>query len=325
MALTSILLAPGGEMVSITPRSFCNGVYFKSFRRDFLGYMSIEKIHSFESRTQAFKDDKVLQENIILKTRKSAMPSPTIQVSLTLATNMDVRTVEVPRHQVVAPDDKDAIIHVITEELESRVSPMAGRLTYTLRSLGLEVSTGPVVDFRATEYIVQSSNKKAVPLIYPYHMYQGYVNWPALNPKKPDGLLSIPETRRLLLPLGYYVVVKRFSSKEQKRRITAALYDASRFKFKFVGFENHLNYIHAGADGLDSTVAKGLVAFLNSTVVDSMFRLFSGHTQVNADDLRRLKYPSLDELKSIGMQIGEEFPDQNTLDRIINTIIGTHS
>jgi adenine-specific DNA-methyltransferase len=56
-----------------------------------------------------------------------------------------------------------------------------------------------------------------------------------------------------------------------------------------------------------------------------MFRLFSGHTQVNADDLRRLKYPSLDELKSIGMQIGEEFPDQNTLDRIINTIIGTHS
>jgi hypothetical protein len=42
------------------------------------------------------------------------------------------------------------------------------------------------------------------------------------------------------------------------------------------------------------------MVFLNSTRLDEHFRLFNGHTQVNATDLRSLKYPSRDALLELG-------------------------
>ncbi|QLE42935.1 hypothetical protein FD723_22485 [Nostoc sp. C052] len=38
-------------------RSFCNGPYFRDFRRMFLEMMALDQIHLFESRQEAFSDD----------------------------------------------------------------------------------------------------------------------------------------------------------------------------------------------------------------------------------------------------------------------------
>jgi adenine-specific DNA-methyltransferase len=65
VSLTIRLLEPTGELVAITPRSFCNGPYFRSFRSDFLRRVSLQRIHVFDSRTEAFGGDGVLQENVI--------------------------------------------------------------------------------------------------------------------------------------------------------------------------------------------------------------------------------------------------------------------
>ena len=43
-----------------------------------------------------------------------------------------------------------------------------------------------------------------------------------------------------------------------------------------------------------------MTVFLNATCVDNYFRRFSGHTQVNATDLRLLKYPSRAALQQLG-------------------------
>jgi len=71
LAVAIKMLGPGGELVAIVPRSFCNGPYFKSFRNLLLDQMAIKRFHVFESRTHAFKDDEVLQENIIFHAVKS--------------------------------------------------------------------------------------------------------------------------------------------------------------------------------------------------------------------------------------------------------------
>jgi adenine-specific DNA-methyltransferase len=127
----------------------------------------------------------------------------------------------------------------------------------------------------------------------------------------------LPGALELLVPKGTYVRVKRFSSKEEKRRVVAAVYDPKRIASEEVGFENHINYFHRQGKGLPEAFARGLAAFLNSSMVDLFFRQFNGHTQVNATDLRSLKYPSEAHLESLGSKIGEAFPDQTELDELV--------
>lgn len=49
LAAGAEMLRPGGRMVAITSRSFCNGLYFKEFQRWFSESMSLNRIHLFES------------------------------------------------------------------------------------------------------------------------------------------------------------------------------------------------------------------------------------------------------------------------------------
>jgi adenine-specific DNA-methyltransferase len=81
--------------------------------------------------------------------------------------------------------------------------------------------------------------------------------------------------------------------------------------------ENHLNYIHAGGKGLDMPLAKGLWAYLNSSVLDLYFRQFNGHTQVNATDLRNVRFPAARQLRAIGNQIGDSGPGQDEVNQIV--------
>jgi adenine-specific DNA-methyltransferase len=61
--------------------------------------------------------------------------------------------------------------------------------------------------------------------------------------------------------------------------------------------------------------------FLNSTAVDQYFRQFSGHTQVNATDLRGLHYPTLEQLEKVGRRMGGELPSQEEIDGIVEALL----
>ncbi|HBO46175.1 MAG TPA: adenine methyltransferase, partial [Planctomycetaceae bacterium] len=310
------LLDEGGEMIAITPRSFCNGPYFRPFRRAFLREMAFRRIHLFESRTAAFKDADVLQENVIFKAVKSRLVGAATISSSTGPDDLDLLSREVRSKELIKPGDPDAVIHIVPDENGTRFAECFQRFTMTLDDLDVQVSTGRVVDFRAKDALALEANGKTVPLVYPTHLEDGYVAWPKPG-KKPNYLESRPDTERLLVPAGVYVLVKRFTTKEERRRVTAAVCDPARLPGEDLAFENHLNYFHRRGNGLPMPLAKGLAAFLNSTVVDAYFRQFSGHTQVNAADLRSLKYPDIGTLERIGGQIGEVFPDQETIDALI--------
>lgn len=318
VALIVRLLEPNGELVAITPRSFCNGPYFRPFREDLLQRTSLIRLHLFDSRTAAFKGDKVLQENVIFHARVSKSSPQRIIVSNSSGRDGDPVTARiVPFAEVIDMLDPELMFHLETNDTQSRAAGIIKQLQTELKDLGLTVSTGRVVDFRAAEYILQDPAPNTVPLIYPMHFNSGYISWPIKNSRKPNALISGPATRSLMVPRGVYVLVKRFSSKEEKRRIVACIYDPSRIDSDEVGFENHLNYFHQKGSGLDMMIAKGLAAFLNSSVVDQHFRRFSGHTQVNATDLRTLPYPDKPTLLRMGKLVKGEPMDQNTIDQLV--------
>lgn len=315
------LLAPGGELVAITPRSFCNGPYFMPFRKLLLGTLALQRIHVFESRHVAFKEDDVLQENVIFHGLKGAEARSSITISSSTGPDDDFSVVRsVAYTQVVRPHDAACFIHIVPDELGASVARQIERLHWTLPELDIEVSTGRVVDFRARKLLRAAPDDHTAPLIYPLNFDLGFVRWPRWG-KKAQALALDRGCDDLLVPKGTYVLVKRFSAKEETRRIVAAVYDPSRIQAEQVGFENHLNYFHRNGGGLPDRLAKGLAAFLNSTLIDLYFRQFSGHTQVNAADLRKLRYPTRSQLEALASRIGDTFPDQSALDGHIEEVL----
>ena len=323
--LAAKMLAKGGELVAITPRSFCNGPYFRNFRRAMLGTMSMRRIHVFNSRKSAFGDDDVLQENIIFHAIRGIPNPPTVVISSSDGLdfeNSSSRTVGFG--DFVMSGDRDSFIHLASDESDDKTVERMSDFRTSLTELGLSVSTGRVVDFRAEEFLRPEAAADAVPLIYPCHFDNGFVSWTAGTARKPDAIAVEDGSRNLLVDTGYYVLTKRFTSKEETRRVVAAVFDPSRVTSALIGFENHLNYFHANGRGMQPEIAKGLALFLNSSVLDRYFRLFSGHTQVNATDLRKMRYPSQNQLLSMGRRVGRVMPDQAGIDSILSEACEHH-
>ncbi len=321
VALSLLLLEKGGYLVAIIPRSFCNGPYYRPFREFILKHAAVLRIHLFSSRNKAFKEDKVLQENIILMLKKDGQ-----QASVTVSTSIDdtfsdTSVFNYPFIEIVHENDKELFIHIPT-------TPKAGFLDYakefnqSLSQLGIQVSTGPVVDFRMKNQLRAMPVAGTVPLLYPCHFKGQVIQWPIADGKKPNAILYNKETQKWLYPNGFYTVVRRFSSKEEKRRIVASVVDPAVFgEAEKLGLENHLNVFHCDKKPLSETLARGLSVFLNSTAVDDNFRRFSGHTQVNATDLKRIKYPNREALIELGKwAIKQEELTQDMIDKQMEKI-----
>jgi len=324
-------LTEGGELSAITPRSFCNGPYFRDFRRDLIARSTFHRVHLFQSRTEAFSRDAVLQENILFHLSRGKLGTDTIMVStgsLESPTEM-----QVSKDRFVSPDDPDQVIHIATDSDGNDIRDYIQGLPCRLEQLGLEVSTGPVVDFRMKDSLSRSLRATDVPLLYPHAVRGGRVLPPPRNAddggdtrigKKPVAVEINEETRRWLIPAARFVLIKRFSSKEEKRRLVAGVLDPEDFADGLIGIENHLNFFHRKRGGLSIDLARGLTRFLNSSVADRYFRQFNGHTQVNATDLRAFRYPDLSGLEQLG-QASLDDCNQNSIDLAMTKLLGAPS
>ncbi|MEI6645604.1 MAG: Eco57I restriction-modification methylase domain-containing protein [bacterium] len=316
VALSIKLLDDGGQLVAIIPRSFCNGPYYKSFRKLILRETAIQQIHLFDSRKSAFKDDNVLQENIVIKLEKCAKQGDVLISMSADDTFHDYHVSSFAFSEIVKPLDKEQFIHIPTSCAPCQLDQLPG-LTHSLSELGVSVSTGPVVDFRVKDFLSRMPTRLTVPLLYPAHCGLNTSVWPKPDIKKSNALIIADQTKKWLFPLGYYCVVKRFSSKEEKRRISASVISPGTFgNVLGLAFENHLNVFHEEKKGISAELAYGLSVYLNTSFVDNYFRCFNGHTQVNATDLRQLFYPSREILIKLGKwaMTQEELTEERIMD-----------
>jgi adenine-specific DNA-methyltransferase len=143
------------------------------------------------------------------------------------------------------------------------------------------------------------------------------VSHPKPGSKKPNWIEVNNDTSKWLMPSGYYVVMRRLSSKEERRRLVPAVLDPTRVTADLLGFDNKTNILHCDRHGMSDSLAKGLAVYLGSTFADRWLRRFSGHTQVNAGDLRTLRYPGMDTLKEWGRRVDSTMPGQEEIDCIV--------
>jgi adenine-specific DNA-methyltransferase len=307
MAIMASLLADGGAMVTITPRSFATGDYFRRFRQHFFGLVAPQTVHLFHSRKATFKRDAVLQENVILRACRTALgPTAAVEVSTSEgAADLPRRSIrKVPLAAIVDARSHEAVFSIPAGESDDAVAAFVRRWKSTLRHHGLEVSTGPVVAFRARRFLAAEPNgARVAPLLWLHNVQRAGIEWPCRRGGKPQFIVDGEESRKLLLPSRTYIVLRRFTAKEEHRRLTAAPLYAGTLPGAFLGLENHLNYIHRPGGTLDADEAAGLAALLGSGLLDRFFRVSNGSTQVNAVELRALPLPPRRTLLALGAAV----------------------
>ncbi|WP_161404810.1 Eco57I restriction-modification methylase domain-containing protein [Paenibacillus silvestris] len=318
MAIAKGMLQPKGQLIGITPRSFCNGRYYTEFRLDFLSEMRFTWIHLYNSRNSVFSEDGVLQETIVFHCYKDDSKTRYIRITSSESENLSkIRSAKIPYFKVISPEDPQKNIYITRNDLEQKNREKIEYLSNTLEDIGISVSTGKVVDFREPPDCLSKKNHfNGIPIIYPDHFTNMSIVWPRLNIKKYNYIKINDKNINRILPSGNYVLIKRLTSKEEKRRLVSAVYEGQKFSEEGVAFENKLNYFHVNKKGLQITLARGLSLYLNSSYADNYFRLFSGTTQVNVNDLKNFKYPSLEQLLNIGSEYSGEI-DQSEIDMII--------
>jgi adenine-specific DNA-methyltransferase len=311
MALATKLLTVQGKSCFIVPRSFCSGVYFSEFRRDLLKDITPLAIHLFQSRDNVFKNDEVLQENVIFTFEKSSemkgqrywAGQVSISTSKDDASLDQSITRQISFGHFLSQHDGQFFFRLPTGALDEQVLDAVDRWEGSLERHGLQVSTGRVVPFRARrllkDHIVHGNG--TVPLLWMQNVKPYKVEYPLSEFDKPQAI-SIDD-KSLLIPNSNYVLLRRFSAKEDQRRLISAPFIADQFSFDQIGFENHLNVIYRKKGKLQPAEVVGLSAILNSAIIDRYFRIVNGNTQVNAAELRALPLPPMEVIQQIGDKI----------------------
>lgn len=318
LATAAHMLKPGGELVAITPRSFCNGLYFREFRHWFFDRMALDHIHLFESRAATFRD--VLQESMITLSHRLGRPSSNITLSTSQGPSMHAAKFStLPPERVIDDSTGHANIRIPSTQEDQAIASIVESWPQRFHELGLRISTGPVVMFRATEFLLaQPGGRSTAPLFSVFNVKPFRTEWPIIHKNHPTALKICRDSQRLLLAAQNYVLLRRFSAKEERRRLTASCLIASEVPGSFVALENHLNYVYHFERELTLEEVYGLAAMFNSALLDRYFRTISGNTQVNATEIRSLNFPDLSVVARIGAAVRRLAPlDHDAVEQIV--------
>lgn len=299
-AMSLFDLRENGEMVYIVPRSWTAGAYFKQFRKKLFKEGKIEHIHLFVKRNKVFNEESVLQETIIVKIKKTEEQPDKIQIT-TSDSSVDFSTAtrfEAP-HSAVVRKHKDFYVYLVTNDREMETLLCLEKWKDTLPSIGLKMKTGLTVDFRNRDALRSVSEENAVPLFYAQHIQGGKVIFPIGK----ENEYIVTEQRGLLQENTNYLFVKRFTAKEEHRRLQCGVYLARKYPgYKKISTQNKINFI-CGLNGLSECVVYGLYVLFNSTIYDGYYRILNGSTQVNSTEVNALPVPSMKVIEEMGKNL----------------------
>ena len=288
--------------------------------------MSLEHLHVFESRTEAFQRAGVLQENIVLVARRSPEQSSAVRVSTSKGGEFGkpLRHRLISAGNVIGCPSRDCLIRIPLSESDQCVQQSVESLPTSFAETGLRVSTGPVVLFRAKEFLADDSDVEGtVPLLLPHNIKPFETIWPVRKRQKPLAFKVCPASSRLLLPAKNYIVLSDLAPRRSGAGWSQAVFSAASRAWPRVAMENHLNYIYHGDRELSEAEVFGVAALLNSKVYDAYFRLLSGSTQVNATELRLIRFPTLKSIATLGEAIRPLLPaSEGALEPFVTEAIG---
>lgn len=306
MAISASLIKSNGELLFITPRSFAAGQYFKLFRENFFSSIALNYVHIFNSRSDAFKKDKVLQENIIIRGQKLNGISAKTEISISQGINdiNESTKLHYNFNELVDLKSRQKTLYLPTTNKEFEVIQLFKSWNNKLINYNIKISTGPVVPFRSTEFLATEQNSNNhVPLFWLINTKKMELTHPVSKANKPQWIEFTRKSIPILSENKNYIFLRRFSAKDDASRLVATPYFSKDFNCRKIGIENHLNYIYRPDGQLSDNEIFGISALLNSKLFDTFFRTFNGNTQVSATELKEMNFPDWQIIDEIGEKI----------------------
>lgn len=304
MAICAKLLADNGQMIFITPRSFASGRYFQSFRDFLFHHVSIDFIHLFNTRKETFAKDEVLQEMVIMRMVPVGNGKSTI-----VSYSQGISDLKHPCQkkyaaaEIVDVNSDEKVVYLPVDGRDEAILSLFQSWNGNMEKYGIKISTGPVVAFRAHDFIVYEPSENTVPLYWLHNVVKMLCDHPVQKKGKGQYIKVVPDTKSVLLPNKNYVLLRRFSSKDDNSRLVAAPYFGNMAQSEFVGIENKLNYIYRPKGHLRRDEVMGITALLDSEMFDAWFRTFNGNINVSATELRMMPLPPIETIREIGKKI----------------------
>lgn len=306
MAISSNLLKADGVMIFITPRSFTSGRYFQTFRNFIFRNVNIKFIHLFNTRKDTFAKDDVLQELVIMKlqaSREKVSDNIVVSYSQGISDLSCPYQTTYPAIDIVDTASEKKIVYLPISQRDKVILNLFRSWTGNMGKYDIQISTGPVVAFRMNNYITDDPDVDTVPLYWLHNVVKMLCDHSVKKKNKGQYIRVTAETQSALLPNKNYVLLRRFSSKDDNSRLIATPYFGNMTRYEFVGIENKLNYIYRPKGRLKRDEVIGLAALLNSDLFDAYFRTFNGNTNVSATELRIMPLPPIDTIREIGRKI----------------------
>lgn len=304
MAICTKLLENDGQMIFITPRSFASGRYFQSFRDFLFRHVHIDLIHLFNTRKDTFSKDEVLQELVIMRMHPAGeVKNIIVSFSQGIRDLDQPHQKEYPAADIVDVDSVEKVVYLPVDSRDEAILSIFRSWDGNMEKYGIKISTGPVVAFRAHDFIVSEPGKDTVPLYWLHNVVKMLCDHPVQKKDKGQYIKVTSETKTALLPNKNYVLLRRFSSKDDSSRLVAAPYFGNMSQYEAVGIENKLNYIYRPKGHLRRDEVMGLTALLDSEMYDAYFRTFNGNINVSATELRMMPLPPIETIREIGRKI----------------------
>lgn len=293
-------LKDNGEMVYIIPRSWTSGAYFKRFRQYFLTRGKLEHIHLFVSRNKVFDKEDVLQETIIIKVRKTNKSPKEVKITSSKS-NKDfdeITSLAVPYTLVVSREDY--YVYLVTNDEEVAVLKRLHKFNQTLPDIGVKMKTGLTVDFRNHSILRDKEEYGAIPLFYSQHIKQGKVQFPIQKEHE----YVVTDQKGLMQDNKNYLFVKRFTAKEEPRRLQCGIYLAKNYpQYKKISTQNKINFIDGLLEEMSECLVYGLYVLFNSTLYDEYYRILNGSTQVNSTEVNSMPVPDIESIQEMGRRL----------------------
>ena len=295
------LLAAGGQLLFINPRTLLTDRYFVNLRKLIKRQSELKGVVLISDRHNTF--ERVLQECIVFHVVRQEQPAARYMI--------ETRAINVPddlndphgafvvdSDRVFLADRYSDAFYIGSSDLDYRVFERMHTNGLPLPALGLKAETGKVQFDKYREYALAQEAEGASRLIWAENVQRYAVR--ASHKRAGKEWLAAGVTDALQPKVaGDAIVTQRTTANEQPRRIIATILPGeNRVTASYT--ENGTNLVDLAE--VPSAIGCLVIAALNSSVMDFAFRHLNSNVHVSAGELNSLPLPSV--------------PDDATLERI---------